>query len=45
MAKAKAAGQFLGGIFNNPGVIILGGLAIALLFFQKDIRNAFGSLG
>jgi len=45
MAKAKAAGQFLGGIFNNPGIVILGALAIALLFFQKDIRNAFGSLG
>jgi len=45
MAKAKAAGQFLGGIFNNPGIVILGALAIALLFFQKDIRSAFGSLG
>jgi len=43
--KARAAGSFLGGIFNNPGVVILGGLAIALLFFSKDIRNAFGSLG
>jgi len=45
MAKAKAAGSFLGGIFNNPGVVILGALTIALLFFQKDIREAFGSLG
>jgi len=45
MAKAKAAGQFLGGILNNPAVVILGGLAIVLLFFQKDIRNAFGNLG
>jgi len=43
--KAKAAGQFLGGIFNNPAFVILGGLAVVLLFFQKDIRNAFGSLG
>jgi len=42
---ARSAGSFLGGIFNNPGIVILGALAIALLFFQKDIRNAFGSLG
>jgi len=45
MVKARTAGSFLGGIFNNPGIIILGGLAIALLFFQKDIREAFGNLG
>jgi len=45
MVKARSAGSFLGGIFNNPGIIILGALAIALLFFQKDIKNAFGSLG
>jgi len=45
MVTAKSAGGFLGGIFNNPGVIILTGLAILLLFFQKDIRGAFGSLG
>jgi len=43
--KARAAGSFLGGIANNPGIVILGGLAIALLFFQQDIRKAFGSLG
>jgi len=42
---ASGAGSFLGGFFNNPGVVILGALAIALLFFQKDIRGAFGSLG
>jgi len=42
---ARSAGSFLGGIFNNPGVVILGGLAILLLFFQKDIKEAFGSLG
>jgi len=45
MVVARSAGSFLGGIFNNPGVVILGALAIALLFFQKDIRDAFGSLG
>jgi len=45
MVKAKSAGSFIGGIFNNPTFLILGALAIALLFFQKDIRNAFASLG
>jgi len=45
MVKARSAGSFLGGIFNNPGIVILGALAIGLLFFQKDIKNAFGSLG
>jgi len=45
MVKAKSAGSFIGGIFNNPGILILGALTIALLFFQKDIRSAFGSLG
>jgi len=45
MVKAKSAGSFIGGIFNNPTFLILGALTIALLFFQKDIRNAFGSLG
>lgn len=39
------AGGFLGGLFNNPGVLVLGVVAILLLFFQKDIRQAFGSLG
>lgn len=45
MVAAKSAGSFLGGILNNPGAVILGGLAIGLLFFSKDIRQAFGSLG
>jgi len=45
MAKAKAAGSFIGGIFNNPGVVILGGLAIALLIFNKPITQAFADLG
>jgi len=45
MAKAKAVGGGIGAFFNNPGTIILGALAIGLLFFQKDIREAFGSLG
>jgi len=41
MAAAKAAGGFLGGLFNNPGALIgliaLGGL----LIFRKDITNFF----
>jgi len=45
MAKAKAAGSFIGALFNNPTFLILGALGIALLFFQKDIRNAFASIG
>jgi len=44
-AAGRGAGGFLGGLFNNPGVVILGGLAIALVFFSGDIRKAFGSLG
>jgi len=45
MAKAKAAGSFIGALFNNPTFLILGALGIGLLFFQKDIRNAFASIG
>lgn len=45
MAKAKTAGQFAGGFFNNPGIIILGALAIVFLFFRGDIRQAFASIG
>lgn len=45
MVVAKSAGSFLGGIFNNPGIVILGALAVVLLFFQGDIRKAFASLG
>lgn len=45
MVKAKSIGSGLGAFFNNPGVIILGALAVVLLFFRGDIRNAFGSLG
>jgi len=43
--SARSAGGFLGGIFNNPGIIILGALAVVLLFFRGDIREAFGNLG
>jgi len=43
--KAKAAGSFLGGIANNPGVIVLGLALGAILIFKGDIQKAFGSLG
>lgn len=45
MVKARSIGTGVGAFFNNPGVIILGALAVILLFFRGDIRNAFGSLG
>jgi len=45
MVKAKSAGSFIGGLFNNPTFLILGALTVALLFFQNDIRKAFASLG
>jgi len=44
-AAGSGAGGFLGGLFNNPGIVVLGALGIALLFFAGDIRKAFGSLG
>jgi len=43
--KARAAGSFLGGILNNPAVVILGGLAIVLLIFRGNISQAFADLG
>jgi len=45
LGVAKSAGSFLGGILNNPGALLLGGLAIGLLFFRGDIRQAFASVG
>jgi len=44
-SAGRGAGGFLGGLFNNPGVVILGALALALVFFSGDIRKAFGSFG
>jgi len=41
----SGAGGFAGGLFNNPGIIILGALVVGLVFFSSDIRKAFGSLG
>jgi len=43
--KARAAGSFLGGIANNPGIILLGLGLGALFLFRKDIRGAFEGLG
>jgi len=45
MAKAKAAGSFLGGLSNNPGIIIIAVVAIALFLFRDRISNAFASVG
>jgi len=42
--KSKAAGQFLGGIFNNPAFVILGLGLGAIFLFRKDIRGAFSGL-
>jgi len=43
--KARAAGSFLGGIFNNPGIIIIGLVLGGLFLFRDKISGAFGSLG
>lgn len=45
MAKAKAAGQFLGGILNNPAVVIIAIVGIALFIFRDRISGAFASVG
>jgi len=42
--KARAAGSFLGGIFNNPGVVILGLVLGGLLIFRGRISDAFASI-
>jgi len=39
------AGGFAGGFFSSPTFIILGAITVLLLFFQGDIRKAFGSFG
>jgi len=41
----SGAGGFAGGFFSSPTFIILGALAVILLFFQGDIKKAFGNLG
>jgi len=43
MVVAKAAGGFLGGIFNNPGIVIIAALAITLFIFRDKISEAFAN--
>lgn len=45
MARTKKAGQFAGGFFNNPGVIIAAVAIAFIAFFRGDIRQAFASIG
>ncbi len=42
--KARAAGQFLGGIFNNPGLVILGLVLGGLFIFRNRISEAFAAI-
>jgi len=44
-AAGRGAGGFLGGIFNNIGVVAIALGLGALFLFRGDIRGAFGSLG
>jgi len=43
-AGGRGAGGFLGGVANNPGVIIIIAILGALVLFRGDIRNAFASI-
>jgi len=43
-AGGRGAGGFLGGFFNNPGVVIIAGLAVALFLFRDKISEGFGQL-
>jgi len=42
--KASAAGSFLGGIANNPGIVILGLVLGGLIIFRDRISEAVGSI-
>ena len=42
---AKQAGSFLGGFFNNPGLVAIALGIGALLVFRKPIQEAFASFG
>jgi len=42
---ARTAGSFLGGIFNNPGIIIIAAVGLALFIFRDKISEAFASIG
>jgi len=43
--KARAAGSFLGGIANNPGIVIIGLVLGGLFLFREPITKAFGDFG
>lgn len=38
---SRSAGGFLGGLFNNPGLVALGALAIGLFLFRDKISEFF----
>jgi len=40
----RGAGSFLGGIFNNPGVVIVAAVGIALFVFKDKIGDFLGGL-
>ena len=42
---ARSAGSFLGGFFNNPGLVAIALGIGALLVFRKPITEAFASIG
>jgi len=42
---ARSAGSFLGGFFNNPGLVAIALGIGALLVFRKPIQEAFASFG
>lgn len=44
-AGGRGAGGFLGGIANNPGVIIIIAIIAALVLFRGDISRAFAGFG
>lgn len=44
-AGGRGAGGFLGGIANNPGVIIIVAIIAALVLFRGDISRAFAGFG
>jgi len=43
--KARAAGSFLGGLANNPAIVIIALVLGGLFIFKDRISGAFGSLG
>jgi len=44
MVVAKSAGSFLGGIFNNPGIIAIAAIGITLFIFKDRISEFFAGL-